>query len=119
MSVEFKVTPSALAELSQALLTLKGEFEGMEDYIGRYESAVAHGRVKDKLGGFADNWSDRRREVLKKLDEVASYADVAAQAYSEAETQLSAHYDESASATAAAFTPSSSSGSGDVQAIAD
>jgi hypothetical protein len=91
--VEFKVDQGALAEMAGELMGLTKEFEGLDDVVEGYESAVGHDGLAGKLDDFATNWSDKRREMVKAMEAIAGYADAAADAYGETETELTGAID--------------------------
>jgi hypothetical protein len=99
MGVEFTVSPAEVADMAGHLQGLKEEFDGLEDHVGRYRSTevCGHEHVGDKLGDFADNWSDKKREMNKKLESLAQYAQAAADAYSQVEGEISGAFEEGGS----------------------
>jgi hypothetical protein len=96
MGVEFTVSPAEVADMAARLQGLKEEFDGLEDHVGQYRSreVCGHEHVGDKLGDFADNWSDKKREMTRKLESLAGYAQAAAEAYDGLEVELSGAFEE-------------------------
>lgn len=85
---QFSVDPSALRDMAGRLRGLQEEFEGLEDTVGGYESAVGSEELAGKLESFADNWSDKRKQVAEQMQNVAGYAAAAADAYTQHEHDL-------------------------------
>ncbi len=85
----FEVDVAALRDLASRLKGLKEEFESQEDVVSGHEDAVGSDRVAGALEEFASNWSDKREEISKLLEESAGFVDMAADAYGTNEEQLS------------------------------
>lgn len=83
-----------LLYLAGRLRGLQEEFDSLQDVLKGYESAVGSARIADRLESFATNWSDRRKEVGRRIDNVAGYAARAAEAYGGLEEELSTYIDE-------------------------
>ncbi len=92
----FEVDVAALRDMSARLKGLKDEFESQEDTVRGYEEAVGSPEIAGALDDFADNWSDKRKEIGEMLENVAGYAQMAADAYRETEDQLSSSMQPSA-----------------------
>ena len=86
---EFAVDVAALRDMSARLKGLKEDFESQEDTVHGYEDAVGAPEIAGALDDFADNWSDKRKELAEMLENVAGYSQMAADAYQETEEQLS------------------------------
>jgi hypothetical protein len=95
--VQFKVSPSEVADMAGRLVGLKQEFDGLEDQLDAYRSieVCGHDHVAGKLGDFADNWSDKKRDMAKKLEELSGYAHAAADAYAGLDGDLSDTFEQS------------------------
>ena len=87
---QFSVDVASVQDLAARLRGLKQEFEGLEDAVAGYEGDLGSAELADALDGFASNWSDKRKELVRPLDEVAGYAAAAAEAYASCERELSA-----------------------------
>ncbi len=82
MSAEgFRVAYNELGELAQKLANLRGEFDKGEDAIGPLVGALSHDDLRRELSQFAANWSDKRADIIKRLDEVSGFAKAAADTY--------------------------------------
>ncbi len=99
----FEVDVAALRDMASRLKGLKEEFESQEDVLSG-EDAVGSPEVAGALDDFANNWSDKRKQLGEMLQEVAGYAQLAADAYQETEEGLTTSIEDSKAA--------SSSGSG-------
>ena len=86
---QFSVDPSALADMAGRLRGLQQEFDGLDDTVDGYESAVGSEELAERLRSFADNWSDKRKEIGEQIENVAGYATAAADAYSQHEQEMS------------------------------
>lgn len=87
---QFSVDVASVQDLAARLRGLKQEFEGLEDAVAGYEGDLGSAELADALDGFASNWSEKRKELVRQLDEVAGYAAAAAEAYASCERELSA-----------------------------
>ena len=81
----------ALADMARQLTGLQQEFSGIENVVRGFEEAVGSEEISDKLHSFATNWSDEKEELGEKIQEVAGYADAAAQAYGGLESDIAGH----------------------------
>jgi len=96
----FEVDVAELRDMAGRLKGLKEEFESQEDTVSGYDDAVGSNEVAGALEEFANNWSDKRRELAEKLEEVAGYASMAADAYHQTEGDLASSIDDSKAANA-------------------
>ena len=92
MTESIKVDIQALSDMAAKLRALRDEFNGMGNTIHGFEEAVGHHRVSGKLEDFAGNWSEKREKLVKLIDDIANYADSAAQTYCQLETQMSSGF---------------------------
>lgn len=93
---ELEVDIGALRDMAGRLKGLKEEFESQGGLVAASEDEVGSPEVAGALRDFADNWSDKRKELGEMLHEVAGYALMAADAYAETEGGLSASIDKAA-----------------------
>lgn len=77
----FTVDYVALGDLAQQLANLRGEFEQGDDALAPLLGALSHDGLRGRLGDFAENWSDKRQGIVERLDQVAGFAQAAADAY--------------------------------------
>jgi len=82
---------AALADMATRLRALRAEFEGMGNTVHGFEEAVGNHEVSERLGAFATNWSEKREKIAKLIDDIANYADAAAQRYAEQEGDVVSH----------------------------
>ena len=97
---ELEVELAALRDMAYSLKELKHEFENQDAQVSGYDDAVGSPEIAGALDDFASNWSDKRKELGEMLEQVAGYAMLAHDAYSETEQTLSANIEESAAASA-------------------
>lgn len=88
MSNGYTVDYVALGDMAGVLMGLKDEFGGVEDQIDGYRPAMGHDGVSDALGSFSSNWSDDRRKILEKLENVAGFASQAATCYADTDQAI-------------------------------
>lgn len=88
---QFSVDLASVQDLAARLRGLKQQFEGLEDDMEATAAVLGSPEVADALEAFASNWSDKRRQIVRELDEVAGYAVAAADAYAACEAELSSH----------------------------
>ncbi len=97
---ELEVELSALRDMAGRLKGLKNEFESQDSKVSGFEDALGAPEVAGALDDFANNWSDKRKELAEMLEQVAGYATLAADAYTETEHGLSENIEQSAAASA-------------------
>jgi hypothetical protein len=76
-----QVDYDALADMAGRLMGLKGEFDGAETTMDGYSDAIDHGDLSGELGSFATNWSDKKEDVGKRIEEVSGMASGASDCY--------------------------------------
>lgn len=87
--MSYTVDYDELADLGAQLGKVRDEFRGVEDSIRTYDGVMGSGTVVEKLHQFSDNWSDKRGEIIERLDGVAQAATAAAEAYRQTESEIS------------------------------
>jgi hypothetical protein len=92
---QITVDIQALSDMAARLRALRDEFNGMGNTVNGFEEAVGDHRVSEKLGDFAGNWSEKREKIAKLIDDIANYADAAAQAYCQLEGDMSRGFSQS------------------------
>ena len=97
---ELEVDIAALRDMAGNLKELKREFETQDVRVAGYADAVGSDEIAGALEEFANNWSDQREEIGEMLQEVAGYAMIAVEAYTEVENVLKANFEDSAAASA-------------------
>jgi biopolymer transport protein ExbB/TolQ len=86
---EITVDIAAVAELARRLQALAQEFDAVDDVVRGYHDAVGSSDVAAALDDFAGNWSRERKKIRRQMEEVAGYADAAAEAYASIENEIS------------------------------
>ena len=81
-----------LEDLASRLSGLRDEFNGLGDRLRGYEVVVGHGDVSGALSRFASNWSDKRKDLGEKLDQLSGYVTTAAESYAGMENELTKLY---------------------------
>jgi len=81
----FEVDYVTLADLGQQLANLRGEFSKGDDAVAPLLGTISDGGLRDKLRDFAENWSDKREGIVKRLDQAAGFATAAAKTYADAD----------------------------------
>ena len=99
----FSASVTDLRDMAGRLRGLQEEFNDQEDLISDHAGAAGSDEVDGALEDFASNWSDKREECSEMLQEVAGYAQIAADGYAQTEGALVQHI--------AASRPSSAAGS--------
>lgn len=92
MTESISVDITALGDMAQHLTRLKQDFEEIADVIGGYQEAVGSADIAHQLDEFAHNWSQKRKDIIQKMEEVAGYAASAASSYTTVEGDLACHY---------------------------
>lgn len=88
MTAHITVDIPAVAELARRLQALARQFDGVEDVVRGYHDAVGSSEVAAALDDFAGNWSHQRKKIRQQMQDVAAYADAAAEAYASVETEI-------------------------------
>lgn len=81
----FAVDYRKLAEVAQSLADLRGELAQGADAVAPLLGTLSHDGLRRELAAFAKNWSDRKADITKRLDQVAGFARAAAIAYRSAD----------------------------------
>lgn len=85
---DLKVDTDVLWDAGSSLRTV---YDAFKDADGRAEpdrEVIAHGKLRDRLDDFADNWDDRREKMLGEIEGLGDIAEGAAEAYEEIETEF-------------------------------
>ena len=84
----FAVETETLRDLAGRLKGIQAEFDALGDTVEGYEWAVGSEQLADRLGAFARNWSDKRKQISHLLEVTAGYAAAAADAYAQVDQEL-------------------------------
>ncbi len=85
---QFKVDVGGVKDMAARLKGVKDEFDSIEDVASGNGDAIGFDEAAGKLEEFGSNWSDKRHEISKMIENVAGYAQGAADAYSHTEGEL-------------------------------
>lgn len=88
MTDHLKVSTTMLADVGTSLGTLKNEFENSTKIVDSFHGFLGSGEVADALGDFAGDWSKKRDELCKILDQLGKIASTAAKTYDGVDTHL-------------------------------
>jgi hypothetical protein len=92
MSGWFSASPEALRETAAELAALRDELDEIGSSLGPDAAAVGHFAVFERLGSVATNWSERRHDLIERVERLAGFARAAADAYAGCETDISAAF---------------------------
>lgn len=81
MTDHLKVSTSMLADVGASLGTLKNEFDNSTKIVDSFHTYIGSGELADALGDFAGDWSKKRDELCKILDQLGKIASTAAKTY--------------------------------------
>lgn len=70
-----------IEELGTGLETIRSELKNSESIAEEYGEDVSHSGLADALDDFADNWSDKRQEIVEQIGTLAEIAQGSAQAF--------------------------------------
>lgn len=90
--VVIKVDYNALSDMAGRLMGLKQEFDGSETTMEGYNAAIDHGDLSGELHTFATNWSDKKKDVGKRIEEVSGMASGASDCYRGVDDDLCDQY---------------------------
>lgn len=82
------VDTDVLHDAGRSLRRVYEDFKSAGDDARPPESVIAHGRLRERLEEFADNWDNRRREMTKDIEGLGELAEGAATEYERLETEL-------------------------------
>jgi hypothetical protein len=88
----FSVDHKELGELGQQLANLRGELTQADDAIGPLLGTISDAGLRHKLTDFAKNWSEKRAQIITRLDQTSGFAVAAAETYREADTSGAASF---------------------------
>jgi hypothetical protein len=88
MSDRFSASPEELRGLAAELAALRDELDRIGSGPGSDAAAVGHFELFERLASAAANWSDRRDELVDRIQRLAGFARAAADAYAECETEV-------------------------------
>ncbi|MGP3972153.1 hypothetical protein [Streptomyces sp. 6N223] len=77
-----------IEDLGTGLETIRSELENSEDIADEYAEDVSHGDLADALEEFADNWSDKRGEIIEEIGNLAEIARSVGEGFSTMDLQL-------------------------------
>jgi hypothetical protein len=92
VTVVIKVDYDALSDMAGRLMGLKQEFDGAETTMEGYGDALDHGDLSGELHTFATNWSDKKKDVGTRIEEVSGMASGASDCYRGVDTDLCDQY---------------------------
>lgn len=75
------ISTDEVRELGEKLRFVAAEFEGANDIAEEYAEVVSHGDLAHELEQFADNWENKRNELMEKLHGLAEAAVASADGY--------------------------------------
>ncbi|MGH3384932.1 MAG: hypothetical protein ACRDO1_10175 [Nocardioidaceae bacterium] len=83
-----QVEPDDLIDTGKALRYVATEFDAAGDISEEYGEIVGHSGLKDKLEDFADNWDDKRAEMLEAINGLGEASEGIGSAFVDADNQL-------------------------------
>ncbi|MBO0692798.1 MAG: hypothetical protein J2P58_07870 [Acidimicrobiaceae bacterium] len=86
MNGGFEVDHEALTALGSHLSGLRGQFESGEGVIEPLIGTISHSGLKGALQSFATNWSDERKNLDGRMQQVAEHATRAGQTYAKGDS---------------------------------
>ena len=81
MTDHLKVSTTMLADVGTSLGTLKNEFDNSTRIVDSFHDYIGSGELAGAMDDFAGNWSKKRDELCKTLEELGKIADAAAKTY--------------------------------------
>jgi hypothetical protein len=85
---DLKVDTQTLRRAGSALRVVHQEFSAAGELARPDRRVIAHPRLLERLEEFADNWDDRRKDMIDAIEGLADIAVMAAEAYENVETHL-------------------------------
>ncbi|MGP4110665.1 hypothetical protein ACTWP5_07080 [Streptomyces sp. 4N509B] len=85
---DLRLSTDDVRELGEKLRFIATEFEGANDIAEEYGEAVSHGDLAHELEQFAENWENKRGELMEGLQELANAAVGAAEGFEGLERAL-------------------------------
>jgi hypothetical protein len=81
MTDHLKVSTTMLADVGTSLGTLKSEFENSTSIVDSFHAFMGSGELAGAMDDFAGDWSKKRDELCKILEQLGKIADTAAKTY--------------------------------------
>lgn len=88
MTDRIRVNPDVLEDTGKSLRYVATEFANADDISDEYSSVVGHDGLADRLRDFADNWDDKRAEMLKAIEGLGEATEGIGSAFTEADTEM-------------------------------
>ena len=86
MTGGFEVDDQGLTALGGHLSALRGQFESGSGVIEPLLSTISHPGLKGALQSFATDWSDERKKLDGRIQQVAEHATKAGQTYAKGDS---------------------------------
>ncbi len=87
-ATDLKLNTADLRAAGEDLLAVYREFSNAGPIAEAAADAIAHGRHRDRLREFADNWDDRGEQICDSINGLGEAAHEAAKVYEEIELEL-------------------------------
>jgi hypothetical protein len=83
-----RVKPSVLEDTGRSLRYVATEFANAGDISDEYSSVVGHDGLAGRLRDFADNWDDKRAEMLEAIQGLGEATEGIGSAFTEADNEM-------------------------------
>lgn len=88
MTDRIRVEPDVLVDTGRSLRFVATEFANAGDISDEYAEIVGHGGLAGRLRDFADNWDDKRAEMLEAIQGLGEATEGIGSAFVEADNQM-------------------------------
>lgn len=88
MTDSIRVQPGVLEDTGRSLRYVATEFANAGDITEEYSSVVGHGGLAGRLRDFADNWDDKRAEMLEAIQGLGEATEGIGSAFTEADNEM-------------------------------
>lgn len=85
---DLQVKTETLRAAGTALRSVHHEFSSAHDTARPDRSVIGHPQLRARLEEFADNWDDRRKDMVDAIEGLAEAAETAATVYENVESDL-------------------------------
>jgi hypothetical protein len=85
---DLRVDYTLLESISSTIGTITPEINGMSADVSAYDYAYGSGDMANAMGGFANNWSKHKSEMVENLKNLQSMVQTAAADFQKTDTKL-------------------------------
>ncbi|WP_306335017.1 hypothetical protein [Streptomyces sp. KL118A] len=85
---DLSVDITLLKSTEKQLHSIKGEFEGIDDWKKELRSVVGEERMVKAMSTFVDNWDRHRKKLVGQIDEIGGWVESTRKTFEKADLDL-------------------------------